>query len=190
MHSCLSILTSLALLLAACDPSAKTTTDTNSSTESPDAGTDAGSGIVIPGSEADAGVAEGPYPQCTLADAQETLDGLWSRNDVMDVWTEEDIALCNAKCEGQPDQNQCTIDQCAGGAEFFACVVGWQYYCASQPESGCSEDYRRFGCCVRANCAAADDEACLATVCNQPGRRMAACANSQCAATARDMCVR
>jgi len=184
MHSSLSTLMLLSLLLAACDPSDETTTDTDSVTDSPDAGTDAGSGVVIP----DAG--SNPMPECTLADAQETLAGTWARNDAMDVWTEEEVALCKAKCENAERQSQCVQDNCPFGWEYAACVTGWHYYCASQPESGCSEDYRRFGCCVRANCAAADDEACTSTTCYAYVYRMKECADRQCATAGTDMCVR
>jgi hypothetical protein len=63
IHSRLSLLTSLALLLVACEPSDKTATDTQASNESPDRGSNpsasskSDAGIVIPGldSEVDAG---------------------------------------------------------------------------------------------------------------------------------------
>jgi hypothetical protein len=182
------------LLLAACEASDKTTTDTQASTESTDGGSNPtatngdDAGIMIPGleEEADAGMPQA----CTLADAQEMLDGLWSRKDAMDVWTEEEVARCNAQCENQPSPNQCIQNDCPGGLEYIACIYGWRYYCASQPESGCSEEYRAFGCCVRANCASADDESCLTSTCYSYLEQMTACANAQCSLSARDMCVR
>lgn len=145
--------------------------------------------VMVPTDETDASLNQDPYPQCTLANAQKALEGTWSRTDTTDVWSEEQRAQCKARCGDDPNPDRCAQDKCEGGLEYLACVFGWRYHCASQPESGCAEDYRIFGCCVLSNCVA-DDAECVAFSCGGHADRMDECAADQCAISAREMCVR
>jgi hypothetical protein len=68
------------------------------------------------------------------------------------VWSEDDLAACEAAC---PDLQpaSCRAEKCPNEQAFFACIDEELYACQTSPGQDCRLEYEQWNCCFFDNCS-------------------------------------